>query len=199
MNDLLKDPYKDPVKAFINALIMKKSSFYRVLQVSSAIAVYSATSIWASTAHVDVVSNTFASLNYLLVILTIAVGLPYFCFIALGKLTTPPSSRNFDESSRMSNSEFSQDQVFVQKEIETMQYRGTRYNLEDLKSNTIDKNIRPKNDLSSQPVNKYRGAAIENSQDSSAKDVMDSFAQAKKSQKSAQPKERIKYRGSYLD
>lgn len=125
----------------------EKIFFYRILQISSAVGVYSATSVWASTTHVDIISNTFASLNSLLVILAIAVGLPYFCFTALGKLTTPPSSRSFDDSSRVSNSERSQDQSQVdvrQQEIETMQYRGTRYNPEDLKSSSVDKNTRPK-------------------------------------------------------
>ena len=71
---------------------MKKSVVYRTLQVASAVAVLSMLSIWASAKHVDVVSNILTEIDSLLVILAIAVALPYFCFKVLGKLYTPPKS-----------------------------------------------------------------------------------------------------------
>ena len=179
---------------------MKKSFVYRALQIATAIVVYSGTSIWASTAHIHSVSETLTSLNSLLVILAIAFVFPYFCFKVLGKLTTPPSSRNFNDFSEASNSERSEREKSenIQEEIEPFQYRGTRYNPEDLMTNVIN-NIDKKNEDVSQPVIKYRGAVIENSSEGSVSDEVDSFSKDRKSQKSAQPKERIKYRGSYVD
>ncbi|WP_434685574.1 hypothetical protein [Pseudanabaena minima] len=174
---------------------MKKSVVYRTLQVASAAAVLSMLSIWSSTKHVDVVSNLLAEMGSLLVILAIAVALPYFCFKVLGKLYTPPKSRTTDQSSASATSPLNQDEFNeIIEEAEVMQYRGNRYKPEELQSNSDQTNI-----SQSQPVIKYRGVSIGNSADSSSQDLPDSFPASRDSQKSAKPKERIKYRGSYVD
>ena len=54
---------------------MKKSLVNRSLQIASVVVVYAAISVWSSTSHVDMVANAITSLNSLLVILAIAVGL----------------------------------------------------------------------------------------------------------------------------
>ncbi|MCY7331522.1 MAG: hypothetical protein LH649_02440 [Pseudanabaena sp. CAN_BIN31] len=178
---------------------MKKSSVYRTLQVAAAVAVYSAISVWASTKHVDIVTNTVTNINSLLVILAIAAGLPYFCFKVLGKLYTPPVSRNLDNSSRSGSSALDEDELnaIADQDIEgTMLYRGARYKPEEL---TISINAKEKNDASSQPAIKYRGVSIENIADKSPPDLTDSLSTERNPQKSAKPKERMKYRGSYID
>ena len=179
---------------------MKKSSIYRALQIASAVGIYSGISVWASTAHIHSISNMLTSLNSLLVILMIAAAFPYLCFKVLNKLTTPPSSRNLNDLSKVNNSERTQNEINVSAKdnIEILQYRGTRYNPEDLTINVINK-VEKKNDNIAEPVIKYRGAPIKNDPDGSASDGTDSFSKDRKSQKSAQPKERMKYRGSYLD
>ncbi len=177
---------------------MKKSFVYRTLQVAAAVAVYSAISVWASTEHVDIINNTITNINSLLVILAIAAGLPYFCFKVLSKLYTPPVSRNLDNSSRAGSSALSEDELnaIADQDIEgTMLYRGTRYKPEDL---TIGINDKQNNDAKSEPAIKYRGVSI-NSADKSSPDLTDSFSTEKNPQKSAKPKERMKYRGSYID
>ena len=184
---------------------MEKSSIYRTLQIASVVAIYVMTSIWASTAHVDMLSDTLTSINSLLVILAIVTILPYVCFKALGKLTTPPASRNIDDSFddllEVNNSAIATEKI--KKEIKTMQYRGTRYKPEKYEPEKYKPESLPDETIEindkSQPVIKYRGVEIEDSADKASQDVTDSFSTARKSQKSALPKERMKYRGSYVD
>lgn len=172
---------------------MKKSFIYRTLQVASAVTVFSMISMWASSNHIDIVSDALTQIDSLLVILVIAVGLPYFCYNVLGKLYTPPKSRNPDKSSQSSASTLNQEDFneFFEEEIEVMQYRGNRYKPEDLAIKSDQKNVDE-----DQPVIKYRGVSVANE---SSQDFRDSFSEARESQKSAKPKERIKYRGSYVD
>jgi hypothetical protein len=174
---------------------MKNSFFYRTLQVASVVATYSVISIWASTKHVNSISNILTKIDSLLVILAIAVALPYFCFKVLGKLYTPPAFRNPDKSQSVS-SEPSQDEFngIVEEDSKVMQYRGNRYNPEESTINNETKNV-----SESQPVIKYRGVNVANIVNESSGDLPDSLSAARDSQKSAKPKERIKYRGSYVD
>jgi hypothetical protein len=175
---------------------MQKSFIYRALQVASAVTVFSMVSIWASSNHIEIVANVLTEIDSLLVILVIAVGLPYFCFNVLGKLYTPPKSRNLDKSSQSGTSTLNQDEFnpVIEKEIEVMQYRGNRYKQEDLAIKSDQKNV-----SKSQPVIKYRGANVANLADESSQDLRDSFSATNETQKSAKPKDRIKYRGSYVD
>ena len=175
---------------------MKKSVVYRTLQVASAVAVLSMLSIWSSAKHLDVVSNILTEIDSLLVILAIAVALPYFCFKVLGKLYTPPKFRNTDQSSPSSNSESNQDEfeAMLRQDAEVMQYRGHRYKPDELQVNSDKKDV-----SEFQPVIKYRGVSIANSADESSQNLPDSFSASRDSQKSAKPKERIKYRGAYVD
>jgi hypothetical protein len=177
---------------------MKKSIVYRTLQVASAVGIYSMISIWASAKHMDAVSAILTQIDSLLVILAIAVALPYFCFKVLGKLYTPPPSRDLDNSPKADNSAPSQEvaNAIGEKDLETMLYRGTRYKPEDFKI-TIDS--KEENRVKPQPTIKYRGASIADDADNSSQDAADSFSTEKSSQKSAKPKERMKYRGSYID
>jgi hypothetical protein len=174
---------------------MKKSVVNRTLQVASAVAVYSAISIWSSTAHVDIVANTITSLNSLLVILAIAVMFPYLCFNVLAKLYTPPKSLNLENTSGRNSSKIGQDELqAIEQDLESMQYRGTRYNAVDISTRS---NV--ENTARAQPEIKYRGASIANISENSSQNKADSFSTERESQKSAKPRERIKYRGSYVD
>jgi hypothetical protein len=176
---------------------MKKSVLYRTFQVASAVAAYSMISIWASTKHIDVISNVLTEIDSLLVILAIAVALPYFCFKVLGKLYTPPTSRNLDKLSKSGTSTFSEDELnaIADQDFGTMVYRGSRYNPEDLIVNTHKNNLaQPQDEI------KYRGVSVTPIEKISPQDAMDSsFLNERNSQKSAKPKERMKYRGSYID
>ncbi|TYQ28944.1 hypothetical protein PseudUWO311_02035 [Pseudanabaena sp. UWO311] len=175
---------------------MKKSFIYRTLQVASAVTVFSMISMWASSNHIDIISDALTQIDSLLVILVIAMGLPYFCFKVLGKLYTPPKSRNPDKPYQPSASSLNQDEFngTVKEEIEVMQYRGSRYKPEDLAIQNDQKNVDD-----ALPVIKYRGANVASIADESSQDFRDSLSAARESQKSAKPKERIKYRGSYVD
>jgi hypothetical protein len=75
-----------------------------------------------------------------------------------------------------------------------MQYRGNRYRQEDLAIKSVQKNVDE-----DQPVIKYRGANVASIADESSQDFRDPLSAARESQKSAKPKEPIKYRGSYVD
>lgn len=174
---------------------MKKSFVYRTLQVAAAVGVYSAISVWASTENVDIITNAITNIDSILVILAIAAGMPYFCFKVLSKLYTPPVAKNLGNSSRSGNSALGEDELeaIANQDAEgTMLYRGNRYKLEKLKVNINEKN---RDDVNSQPAIKYRGVSIENSADKSSQDLTDE----RTAQKSAKPKERMKYRGSYID
>ena len=52
---------------------------------------------------------------------------------------------------------------------------------------------------SEQPVIKYRGSNIMSDLEKSFQNSTESFASEREAQKSAKPKDRIKYRGSYVD
>ncbi len=178
---------------------MKKSFVYRTLQIASVVTVYSVASVWASTAHIDAISEFFTNINSILVILAIAVAFPYLCFKVLAKLYTPPVSRNLDDLSNSDDLVLSEDEIkaiALKKKLETMQYRGTRYKADDLATKAA---AEQKNTKKSQPVTKYRGVSIDDSLADSVQEVTDSSATEKIPQKSAQPKERMKYRGSYID
>ncbi len=178
---------------------MKKSLVYRTLQIASALAVYAATSLWASENHVEIVSQTITRINSLLVILAIALVFPYFCFKALGKLYTPPSSRDRDDFQSVTD-EADNIQEEFDENWETMQYRGTRYKPEDLETKSSNITIQNKeNDTKS--VIKYRGAIInsDKNEEIASEHSIDNLSKDHQPQKSAQPKERMKYRGSYID
>ncbi|MBD2175996.1 hypothetical protein H6F42_03555 [Pseudanabaena sp. FACHB-1998] len=181
---------------------MKKSSVYRALQIASAVAVYSLTSVWASTNHVDIVSNTITSINSLLVILAIAVVFPYFCFKALAKLYTPPASRAMDNSSSSPNAPLNPEEreVLGADISKTMRYRGSSYG-EALRTKS-DIEVEELPVKTEQPVFKYRGVVIENSpngQNIPSESQAELLSPEDSPQKAAKPKERIKYRGSYVD
>ena len=144
----------------------------------------------------DIVSDVLTEIDSLLVILAIAVALPYFCFKVLGKLYTPPISRNPDNLSKSRTSTLSEDNLdaIADQEFETMLYRGNRYNPEDLIIDTNENNF-----VKSQDEIKYRGVSVVPVEEMSAQDAADSFSKERNLQKSAKPKERMKYRGSYVD
>jgi hypothetical protein len=174
---------------------MKKSFVNRSLQIASVVVVYSAISIWSSTSHVQTVTDAITSLNSLLVILAIAFGLPYFCFKVLAKLYTPPKLRNLDETLSRNSPKVGQDDgEAIEQDLEAMQYRGTRYNPEDVPISNNDEN-----QSREQSVIKYRGASTTSDFEKSSQNPTESFASERESQKSAKPKDRIKYRGSYVD
>lgn len=185
--------------------MMKKTLVYRVLQIASAVTLYAGTSIWASTNHVDIISNTITSINSLLVILVISALFPYLCFKALSKIYTPPASRFRNESTLDQEAELNQGEIKVisiDKNVEKMQYRGTKYKADDLDIAQV--NINNKNRDSVKPVIKYRGTSVDNSKNSnsvntSVSEQTDSLLADKQIQKPAKPKERMKYRGSYIE
>jgi len=167
---------------------MKKSFVYHTLQVGSLIAVCSMISLWASNQHVEMISNLLNEIDSLLLILLIAVALPYFCFKVLGKLYTPPKARN---SNNFSDTEQEIDQGML--------YRGSWYKPDEMAKNT-SKNCDRENDANQAPIPiKYRGVNIANHDEQSSQGISSSFATERDSQKSAKPKERIKYRGAYVD
>lgn len=178
---------------------MKKSLAYRTLQIAAAVAVYAAASVWASENHVEIVSQTITRINSLLVILAIAVVFPYVCFKALGKLYTPPASRERNDPLSVTDSS-DNIQAELEEPWETMQYRGTRYKPDDLETKSSNVAAPNKNN-DIKPVIKYRGAIINSDQneDIAPAEVTDNLSKERQPQKSAQPKERMKYRGSYID
>jgi hypothetical protein len=187
---------------------MKKSVVYRTLQIASAVAVYSTVSVWASKNHVNVVSSVLTQIDSLLVIMAIAVGLPYFCFKVLGKLYTPPVSSSSEKSSKDDDSVFSQDELRAKQ---NMFYRGTPYKpaenkpaenkpAENKPAEIITSvNSSKNNAANSQSEIKYRGASIISNEDLSLEEKANQFSTERAAQKTAKPKERIKYRGSYVD
>ncbi len=186
---------------------MKKSFFFRSLQVATAVSVYSAIYIWASNAHLGSVYSLLNGLDEFLLVLALAVIFPYVCFKGLSKLTTPPSSLNREQSSKFTSVyPDQQDPLGEQQDVadsKTMQYRGTSYypdTSENLESNTAASSKRRVT-----PVTKYRGVQIGDiDQDvtdsgSNGAEVNKNFAEDRQQQKSARPQERIKYRGAYID
>jgi hypothetical protein len=181
---------------------MQKTLVYRILQIASAVALYSATSIWASTNHVVIVSNTITSINSLLVILAIAIGLPYLCFKALSKIYTPPASGFRNESTLDNEAELNYVEIKVisiDENVEKMQYRGTRYKADDLDVKQV--NVSNKNSNAVKPVIKYRGTSMDssNSVNTSVSQQTGSLLADQQIQEPAKPKERMKYRGSYIE
>jgi|JFJP01.1.fsa_nt_gi hypothetical protein len=181
---------------------MKNSFVYRTVQVVSLVVVYAMASVWASTNHVDNISNLLTNVDSLLVILAIAVVLPYLCFKALSKIYTPPVSRSRNEDPLGKEMGLNQDEIAAfstDEDLEKMQYRGTLYKPDDVV-------IRQTNMRNENSVIKYRGAIIDadigNSDrnlNNSVSEPADSLSPDGQSQKSAKPKERMKYRGSYVD
>ncbi|NMF57390.1 hypothetical protein [Pseudanabaena yagii] len=181
---------------------MKKSLAYRTLQIAAAVAVYAAASVWASENHVEIVSQTITRINSLLVILAIALVFPYICFKALGKLYTPPASRDREDPQSATDST-DNIQAEFDETWETMQYRGTRYKPEDLETKSSNIAV-PNKKNDTKPVIKYRGAIINSdnsyqNEDIASGEATDNLSKDRQPQKSAQPKERMKYRGSYID
>ena len=172
---------------------MKKSVVYRTLQVASAVGVYSMVSVWASKNHVNIVSSVLTQIDSILVILAIAVALPYFCFKVLSKLYTPPISSSSEQSSKDATATFDQDELQAKQD---MFYRGTPYNSTEIITSA---NNRQSDAANPQPVIKYRGANIITNEDSSLPEKDNQFSAERAEQKPAKPKERIKYRGSYVD
>ncbi len=178
---------------------MKKSFFYRTLQIACILAAYSAIYIWASTTHVEPIYSILTDIDSLLVSLAIAIALPFVCFKVLRKLYTPPKSLQQQDlsksKSRVTASESSLDTD--EQDFETMQYRGMRYNPEELtasldlpKQQSVDATER-------KTVIKYRGVSIESenkSQNTSASEPTPQNQEIKQ-----KVKQRIKYRGAYID
>ena len=172
---------------------MKKSVVYRTLQVASAVGIYSVVSVWASKNHVNIVSSVLTQIDSILVILAIAVALPYFCFKVLSKLYTPPISSSSEQSSKDATATFDQDELQAQQD---MFYRGTAYN--SAESRTTSANDR-QSVTNPQPAIKYRGASVISNAEASLPEKENQFSAERAEQKPAKPKERIKYRGSYVD
>ncbi|PZU97317.1 MAG: hypothetical protein DCE90_07110 [Pseudanabaena sp.] len=168
---------------------MKKSFIYRSLQAAVAVATCALMAMWVSTSHDNFVLEVVTELDSLAVILAIAVALPYICFKALSKLYTPPVSRKSDKSDAV-EPVLSQDELAIAAKQSAMQYRGNPYVTDA-----------PKKDEQIAPVAiKYRGANIDSGSESQEKSGQDeTFFEERQSQKSAKPKERIKYRGAYVD
>ncbi|MFM7886740.1 MAG: hypothetical protein ACKPCM_08640 [Pseudanabaena sp.] len=186
---------------------MKKFLANRTLKIAAAIAVYAAASVWASENHVEIVSQMITRINSLLVILAIALVFPYVCFKALSKLYTPPASRDREDTQPFYDGDNKDIANNIQTELnetwETMQYRGTQYKPEDLdiKSSNI---VKPNRNNDTKPIIKYRGASInsvqgDQNEDITSAEATDNLSKERQTQKSAQPKERMKYRGSYID
>ena len=186
---------------------MKKSFVFRSLQVATAVSVYSAIYIWASNAHLGSVFSVLNGLDEFLLVLALAVIFPYICFKGLSKLTTPPKSlKDRDQRSKSNPTDPEQDSLGdeqIDTDFKTMQYRGTSYypdGSENLEINTVTSSR-----LRVTPVTKYRGVEISDTDEGSASadpvnlDVNKSFGDERQQQKSARPKERIKYRGAYID
>jgi hypothetical protein len=170
---------------------MKKSVVYRTLQVASAVAVYSAISVWASTSHVSFVSDILTWIDSFLVILVVAVAFPYFCFKVFNNLYTPP---NLEKSSKSDIANISEDEFKVATD---MSYRGTPYQPIASKLSDAPTNGDRQSNESPAPI-KYRGASVLADDNSSSK-TEELFSTERATQKTAKPKERIKYRGSYVD
>lgn len=179
---------------------MKKSFVLRSLQVVLAVSIYSATYIWAANTHAGSVFSILNGLDEFLLVLALAVIFPYLCFKGLSKLTTRPDS--LDEEKLPKSKAIDQD-LDSDIDLKTMQYRGIAYYPDGSES------LPASSDVADEPrvvtVTKYRGVQIgdpniestSDSKDSSA--ISTSFAEERQQQKSARPKERIKYRGAYID
>ncbi|NUN65764.1 hypothetical protein HCU40_13635 [Pseudanabaena biceps] len=181
---------------------MKKSFFYRILQVALAIALGSMMSVWAYTSHDEFVFSLLSEIDSLIVILVIAVALPYFCFKVLGKLYTPPVSRDVSKSSKVNQTGSNLDtSEAITQDVSLMRYRGIVYQPEEVKLNLDNSGgVSKSEDLKTSTVIKYRGVSIETGdKEQNNAETGDTFETERRSQKSAKPKERIKYRGSYVD
>ncbi|OIP73286.1 MAG: hypothetical protein AUK48_10225 [Oscillatoriales cyanobacterium CG2_30_44_21] len=170
---------------------MKKSFIYRSLQAAIAVAVCALLVLWVSTTSDNAVLEVVTELDSLAVIVAIAFVFPYICFKALSKLYTPPVSRNNGKLDAVEAISSQDDlEAIAANKLATMQYRGNSYVAEVTKS-----------EAQFAPVAiKYRGVSIEpevKAQPDSDQDVI--FFAERELQKSAKPKERIKYRGSYVD
>lgn len=167
--------------------LMKKSFIDRSLQAAVAVAACALMALWVSTSHDNFVLEISTEIASLAVTLAIAVALPYICFKALSKLYTPPASRKTDKPNA---TEPSQEELAIAAKKAIMQYRGNPYVAEASKS---DQQISP-------ATIKYRGVNVDsgiNAQEKSSQD--ETFFEERQAQKSAKPKERLKYRGAYVD
>ena len=87
----------------------------------------------------------------------------------------------------------------VDENVEKMQYRGTRYKADDLDVKQV--NVSNKNSNAVKPVIKYRGTSMDssNSVNTSVSQQTGSLLADQQIQEPAKPKERMKYRGSYIE
>ena len=170
---------------------MKKSFFYRTLQIACIIATYSAVYVWASTTHVEPIYSILTDIDSLLLSLAIAVALPFFCFKVLRKLYTPPKSLQAQDSPKAKNRVATAESYLETDEtdFETMQYRGLRYKPEDLTASLDVPQSQGVDSAERKPVIKYRGVSIES----------DNQPAPPSTSETTPKKQKIRYRGAYID
>jgi hypothetical protein len=187
---------------------MKKSSFYRALQVASILTVYSVLYIWASTAHVEIVSEILDSLDSVLLSLAIAVVLPVICFKVLSKLANRPAFLDRQPSSTsISKAVATQDLdqgLAEYEDANLMQYRGIWYKPEDLTSDAAPtSNLDTAEDdtpINHKLVVKYRGVDVEiSASNPEINKAMEPNINPSAQTSAEIKKTRVKYRGAYLD
>jgi hypothetical protein len=178
---------------------MKKSFVYRTLQVAGVIAAYSALYIWASTTHAQPIYSILNSLDTLLVSLAIAVALPIFCFKVLRKLYTPPKSLQLQDLPKSNNRATASESLLDTDELDfaTMQYRGMRYQPEELTTSLDLTKQQGVDNGERKNVIKYRGVSVESDNKSSDSSVSEPVPQ--KQETELKVKQKIKYRGAYID
>jgi hypothetical protein len=178
---------------------MKKSFFYRTLQVASIIAAYSAIYIWASTTHVEPIYSILTDLDALLVSLALAIALPFFCFKVLRKLYTPPQSLQLQNLPQSKNRVTATESYLDNDEldVETMQYRGMRYNPDELLTNSDLTQQQGIDNAGPKTVIKYRGVSIES--ESKPQNIPASEPKLPSQETTRKLKQKIKYRGVYID
>lgn len=182
---------------------MNKSFVYRTVQVAGVIAAYSALYIWASTTHAQPIYSILTDLDTLLVSLAIAVALPFFCFKVLRKLYTPPKSLKLQDPSQPKNTVTALENALdAAPDFETMQYRGMRYNPEELTASLELPKQQSADMTERKTVIKYRGVSIDtenNSQNNNPSNTEDSSPASPNQETTQKVKPRIKYRGAYID
>lgn len=178
---------------------MKKSFVYRTLQVAGVIAAYSALYVWASTTHAQPIYSILTDLDTLLVSLAIAVALPIFCFRVLRKLYTPPKSLQLQDLPRSKNGAAASEISLDADELDskTMQYRGMRYQPEELTTSLDLTKQQGVDNAERKTVIKYRGVSVES--DNKSLDSSASEPAPQKQETELKVKQKIKYRGAYID
>ncbi|MDX2254553.1 MAG: hypothetical protein NW214_03465 [Pseudanabaenaceae cyanobacterium bins.39] len=189
---------------------MKNPFVYRALQITSVLTIYSVVYIWASTAHVEIVSEILDSLDSLLLALAIAVILPVICFKVLSKLANRPAfldrQANVSSPSKFvsTSDQGSADSEDIDPNL--MQYRGIWYKPEDIASDTASQadqsdegnsHSEEAPNVNRKSVVKYRGVDVEISNSKASDPSNETTQDAPNVPKSA--KTRVKYRGAYLD